>query len=211
LFIFDDGVGIFRKVKSRLNLEDERHAILELSKGKLTTDPARHSGEGIFFTSRMFDRFSLGSGNLEFVHRSTPDQDWLITVDPPSEQATGTKASMEIAVDSSRTSEDVFNRFADPDADDYGFTKTHVALILAQYGQDDLVSRSQARRVLARFDRFRTVVLDFKGVQTIGQAFADEIFRVFAQAHPNIHLLPVNASEQATRMIRRAQAESQGG
>ena len=42
-----------------MHLLDERHAILELSKDQLTTDPARHTGDGIFFTSRMFDSFDL--------------------------------------------------------------------------------------------------------------------------------------------------------
>ena len=49
VYIFDDGFGIFKKIKNDLGLEDERHAILELNKGKLTTDSDRHSGEGIFF------------------------------------------------------------------------------------------------------------------------------------------------------------------
>ena len=57
--IQDDGVGIFRKIQAAMNLLDERHAVFELAKGKLTTDPARHTGEGIFFTSRMFDGFDI--------------------------------------------------------------------------------------------------------------------------------------------------------
>src|ERR1017187_4376752 len=55
--IDDFGVGIFRKIQEALSLSDERHAVLELAKGKFTTDPKRHSGEGIFFTSRSFDDF----------------------------------------------------------------------------------------------------------------------------------------------------------
>jgi biotin operon repressor len=43
MMVTDDGVGIFRKIQAALGLLDERHAILELSKGKLTTDPKRHS------------------------------------------------------------------------------------------------------------------------------------------------------------------------
>ncbi len=35
-----------------------------------------------------------------------------------------------------------------------------------------------------RFERFQTVVLDFTGVEEIGQDFADEVFRVFQRAHP---------------------------
>ncbi len=52
--------------------------------------------------------------------------------------------NMTIAVDSPRTLKSVFDLYANPETDDYGFSKTHVPLRLAQYGQDDLVSRSQA-------------------------------------------------------------------
>src|SRR5882762_5697831 len=57
-------VAIFRKIATALGLANEAHAILELTKGKLTTDRQRHSGEGIFFTSRMFDWFGILSHNL---------------------------------------------------------------------------------------------------------------------------------------------------
>ena len=57
IFVIDDGEGIFRKIKRICGLTDERQALFELSKGKLTTDPDNHTGEGIFFTSRAFDEF----------------------------------------------------------------------------------------------------------------------------------------------------------
>ena len=65
--IKDDGIGIFTKIQQDFNLSDKRHSILELAKGKLTSDPLRHSGEGIFFTSRMFDRFVILSEDLTFL------------------------------------------------------------------------------------------------------------------------------------------------
>jgi len=58
-------------------------------------------------------------------------------------------------------------------------TRQSVPVKLAQYGNDKLVSRSQAKRLLARVELFKVVMLDFTNVPTIGQAFADEIFRVF--------------------------------
>jgi len=74
-------------------------------------------------------------------------------------------------------------------------------------GPDDgFVSRSQARTVMRDARVAGPVVLDFEGVETIGQAFADEIFRVFANAHPRAELDAVNASEEVQRTIRRARA-----
>ena len=68
------------------------------------------------------------------------------------------------------------------------------------------MSRSQAKRVLNRIEKFKTVVFDFARVETIGQAFADEIFRVFANSHPEIELLPINANPDVQAMISRALA-----
>jgi anti-sigma regulatory factor (Ser/Thr protein kinase) len=216
LLVADNGVGIFEKIKSNFHLEDHRHAILELVKGKLTTDESRHTGEGIFFTSRMFDHFSIASANLIFVHDTEFGDDWLIEDDEQGIASTvgkeimSTVIKMTISTDSKRKAQDVFDRYADPEVDDYAFSKTRVPLKLAQYGQDLLLSRSQARRVLARFERFREVFLDFSAVESIGQAFADEIFRVYATAHPDLKLTAINAKKPVTQMIRRATAAARG-
>jgi hypothetical protein len=75
---------------------------------------------------------------------------------------------------------------------------------LAQYEGEKLVSRSQAKRVANRFERFKRVELDFTGIEEIGQAFADEMFRVFATAHPEIRITPLNTGPAVAQMIRRA-------
>jgi hypothetical protein len=205
--VCDDGVGIFRKIKNELNLEDERHAILELSKGKLTTDPKKHTGEGIFFTSRMFDMFTISSGRLLFSH-SEAGGDWLIeTTDTTTE---GTDVTMTVSRYSTRTTKNVFDKYSSGEGD-YGFTKTHVPIALALYGDENLVSRSQAKRVLSRFDRFKEVILDFKGVKDIGQAFADEIFRVYKHEHPEVELLWINANKEVRKMILRAWTATREG
>lgn len=73
---------------------------------------------------------------------------------------------------------------------------------------ENLVSRSQAKRLLTRFDRFKEIVLDFSGVEIIGQAFADELFRAFQADHPSTHLTYLNANEQVEKMILRASGPS---
>jgi hypothetical protein len=73
-------------------------------------------------------------------------------------------------------------------------------------GAEQLISRSQAKRLLARLDRFAIVVFDFKGVEAIGPAFADEIFRVFERGHPNIRLVPTNAAPVVEQMVKRARS-----
>jgi anti-sigma regulatory factor (Ser/Thr protein kinase) len=193
--IRDDGVGIFRKIEAALGLLDERHAVLELAKGKFTTDPQRHSGEGIFFSSRMFDQFSITSGSVTFSHQAKAPEDWILE----AEESGGTTVRMELGNHTARSINKVFKQFTS--GDDFGFTKTVVPVRLAQYGDDNLVSRSQAKRLIVRFEKFRTVVLDFKGVLLIGQAFADEVFRVFALDHPEVELIPMNANKDVRQMI----------
>jgi STAS-like domain of unknown function (DUF4325)/Histidine kinase-like ATPase domain len=199
LLLSDDGVGIFIKIQKELGLLDERHAILELAKGKLTTDPENHTGEGIFFTSRMFDDFIILSGGTYFSHKFGDQEDWILE---RAKFEPGTTVWMKLDNHTSRTTRKVFDRYTS--ADDYGFTKTVVPVRLAQYGDDKLVSRSQAKRLLARVDRFKTVIFDFQGVDSIGQAFADEVFRVFQNKHPDIEFIPFKANSAVRRMIKRA-------
>lgn len=201
MILMDDGVGIFRKIQSELALLDERHAILELAKGKLTTDPERHTGEGIFFTSRMFDSFDILSGGVYFSHKFGDAEDWILE---RHGSRPGTAVWMKIDNHTSRTTKKVFDKFSS--GDDYGFNKTVVPVKLAQYGNDKLISRSQAKRLLARVELFKIVIFDFTDVETIGQAFADEIFRVFANQHPQMELVPVRANSNVKRMIERAKS-----
>jgi anti-sigma regulatory factor (Ser/Thr protein kinase) len=200
--IADDGIGIFRKIQDELGLQDPRQAVLELSKGKMTTDPTRHSGEGIFFTTRMFERFSIHSGGVRFEHRIDPGHDYTLETGQPD--AKGTTVSMTLDNHTSRTTKDVFDRFTD--TEEYTFSKTVVPVELAVYGDENLISRSQAKRLLARVENFRTVTFDFHDVPSIGQAFADEIFRVFQSQHPDIRLVPINYSEEIGKMIGRARS-----
>ena len=202
IHIADDGEGIFRKIQKALNLYDERHAVLELSKGKLTTDPSRHSGQGIFFTSRMFDEFSIVSGQVYFSHGFAQPEDWILE----GGDRGGTFVTMALQNNTARTVRQIFDQFSS--GEDYAFTKTVVPVRLAQYGDEKLVSRSQAKRLLARVDKFKVVVFDFAGIEEIGQAFADEVFRVFQRQHPEIELIPLNANSDVDRMIRRAKSES---
>ncbi len=195
----DNGVGIFNKITKALNLVDPRQSLLELSKGKFTTDPARHSGEGIFFTSRMFDAFTILSDNYALIHDGL--HDWFFEL--KEKKLLGTKVVMNLLLPSKRTTKEIFDQYSSG-PDDYSFARTHVPLNLARYGQDELVSRSQAKRVLARVERFEEVSLDFTGVAYVGQAFADEIFRVFKTQNPSIKLIYVGATDDVKKMIHRA-------
>jgi anti-sigma regulatory factor (Ser/Thr protein kinase) len=200
--ILDDGIGIFKKIKDECGLEDERHAVLELAKGKLTTDPEKHTGEGIFFTSRMFDDFVILSGDVYFSHLYGKEEDWIMEQDRPSK---GTGVFMGIENEAKRKTQDIFEQFTSEE-DDYGFTKTVVPVRMARQGTEKLISRSQAKRLLARMEKFNTVIFDFQDVEYAGRAFIDEIFRVFDRSHPNIIVHAINTSDELEKMIAVAQS-----
>jgi anti-sigma regulatory factor (Ser/Thr protein kinase) len=199
--VVDRGIGIFQKLQNRFHLYDARQALLELSKGRLTSDPKHHTGHGIFFTSRMFDEFAIYSGSLYYNRVRQDDDDWCVEARDLTELVIGTWVEMTIATNASWTTRDIFDRYQD---DPVGFRRTHVPIALGKYPGEQLVSRSQAKRVLARVDRFSEVLLDFQGVQDIGPAFADEIFRVFRNAHPDINIIAARANERVNRMIKAA-------
>lgn len=203
IIISDDGVGIFAKITTALGLPDMRQALFELAKGKLTTDPSKHTGEGVFFTSRMFDSFVIAANGLQFNHDASLPHDWLHEASGVFQD--GTTVYMRIPLNSTRTAAEVYSQFTDA-PEDYDFSRTVVPMKLARFGDEQLVSRSQAKRLIARFDRFKTVILDFSDVQEIGQAFADELFRVYGGSHREVELIPRNMTEQVERMWLRAVA-----
>ncbi len=198
IVIQDDGVGIFKKIANALELKDPREAILHLSKGKFTTDSLNHTGQGIFFTSRMFDSFSILSDQLSYI-RTRAENDWLIETRKDA-HASGTTIQMTLDKHTKLKTIDVFRQYED---DDHGFEKTDVFVKLAKLEEETYISRSQARRLLLGLDKFKSVILDFSQVRSVGQGFVDEVFRVYKNTHPEVKIAYTNANEDVEFMIRR--------
>lgn len=197
-YVNDIGIGVFRNIKRQRRLASELDAVQDLLKGKTTTAPRAHSGEGIFFTSKVADIFSLES----FGYKLTIDHlvnDIFFEAAHPSKR--GTKVLFQIACDSGKVLTDIFREYQ-TDPEEYAFDKTAIQVRLYTLGTEH-VSRSQARRIVAGLEKFRSIVLDFDKVPNIGQAFADEIFRVFRNAHPAIHITPIHMNEAVRFMVER--------
>ncbi len=194
----DFGIGVFKNVMQKRHLASELEAIQDLLKGKTTTQPQSHSGEGIFFTSKVGDIFILESFNFRLrIDNILPDI-FIEEIKPIK----GTKVIFQLALNSKRHLNDAFKKYTNPAS--YAFDKTEILIKLYTMGTI-YVSRSQARRVLTNLDKFKSIVLDFDQVPTIGQAFADEIFRVFAIKHPDIQITSTNMNEAVDFMIRRVE------
>lgn len=197
--ILDDGIGIFKKIKNAFNLSDERESILQLSKGKLTTAREHHSGEGIFFTSRAFDSFSILANGL-FYLRDNSNEDWLLE-ERKNASDNSTLVTLEIDLNSDRILKNVFDKYQNSET--MAFDRTHILVNLSLSNEDFFVSRSQAKRILVGLEKFSHVTLDFKGIKSVGQAFVDEVFRVFKNRFPNIEIDTVNTNPDIDFMITR--------
>ena len=202
MFICDNGIGIFKSISDYFQYAHTEDAVLSLFKGKLTTDPENHSGEGIFFTSQLMDIFAAVSSGQIFTRNNLSLVTELVN-SPVSETVSrvlsqpGTTVLMQLSNSSPRKASDIFDSYAD---DDFGFTKTVLPMkSIAAYGFP--ASRSHARRICAGIDRFKAVTLDFDGISAMGQGFAHEIFVVFQKKHPDIKIDYINACEDVEKMI----------
>ena len=204
--ITDDGIGIFENIRAYLEKEcgysaDIQDAILELYKGKLTTQSEAHPGEGIFFVSKVLREFAIWSGQSVFTAGRYTEEKLIqshLILYYTSLKSIGTMVVMKLENDTTHTLKEVFDMFAPIEE---GFVKTVIPLKkVCPYGEP--IARSQARRVVYRLEQFKQVEFDCSGIDFMGQGFADEIFRVFQNAHPDIVLRPINANEAVLGMIQ---------
>lgn len=197
--IADDGIGLFQKIKEHFHLASLDEAVAALFPGKLTTDAQNHSGEGIFFTSRLMDQFAAVSNGKVFTHNNFEEavqnlDDNIEFISWRSWQ--GTIIEMSLSNTTRKNASDIFNEYADVDG---GFTRT--TLPLRHIFPRNPVSRSQAKRLSQRFTDFEEVTLDFQDIEWIGQGFAHELYVVWQKKHPEIQLKTVNANEAVTKMV----------
>lgn len=191
----DYGVGVYPKLRAGLHLASEFEAVQELSKGKRTTDRQRHTGEGIFFTSKAVDIFRLTSGGVRWTVDNLR-HDTALGVVPISN---GTSVVCQIDPQTDRSLADLFREFSR----DHAFVRTRPVVKLFEIGTT-FVSRSEARRLLDGLDAdFDTVEVDFAGVTDVGQGFVDELLRVWPAAHPDKTIIPTNMNPAVQFMIER--------
>lgn len=196
LTVRDGGFGIFRHIRKGLGLGSELEGLQELSKGKTTTMPSRHTGDGLFSCSKAAQRLEIESGSLRWlVDNRTED----LAVGAIAPAVFGTAVKAEIDVESPCDLTRIFAEYPS----NLEFSRTRTVVRLFAIGSD-FVSRSVARRLVLGLERFRKVVLDFEGVDVVGQGFADEVLRVWAREHPGVDLIPVGMSEPVAFVVERA-------
>ena len=197
LLVSDDGHGLFDRIAQTFQIDDPAAAMLELSKGKLTSMPEHHTGRGLFFTARIAAVLDLHANATAFQHRAWQPHQWKRG---KAAARHGTSVFVAIALDTPLTLDAVLRQHS-VDGQGYRFERTVVPLQLLTAPGTVLDSRAQARRAALRLQQFRHATLDFGGIEEIGHGFADEMFRVFAASEPAVRLEPVNLSPQVRALI----------
>jgi anti-sigma regulatory factor (Ser/Thr protein kinase) len=197
LLVSDDGCGLFERMARSFDIQDPRLAMLELSKGKLTSAPDRHCGHGLFFTSRLADIFDLDANAAAFQCCAWGQRGWKSR---PAGPRQGTSIYLAITLDTPRTLDGVLREHSNSG---YGLERTSVPLLLLTGKAPGamLASRADAKRAVHRLQAFRHAQLDFTGIAHVGHGFADEMFRVFALQQPGLELQPVGMAAQVAAMV----------
>lgn len=204
--IMDDGIGIFKNLQQYIKdtlKEDVSYSgvLAELYKGKFTSKPENHSGEGIFFTSKVLNAFTIWSEDVVYFQGCIEKEKWItshLLAYASKIQNIGTMVIMKLENQTTRSIKEVFDLYAPIDE---GLIRTRIPIAqVCSYGEP--IARSQARRILYRLETFKQIEFDFTDVEFMGQGFADEIFRVFQNQYPDIELIPIHANETVLGMIK---------
>ncbi len=211
LIVIDDGVGIFEKIRSVQSVADLRECVLLLAHGALSTDPEKQRGEGLLVTSRAFDMFGILANGL-FYFKDNRNDDWFLETKKKA-KTKGTRVSMALYFDSVRSLDALLPYAAGAPSGLQDREAAEVRIALGRFEEEPYVSRVQAQRLLKGLERFRRVTLDFSGIATVGQAFVDEVFRVYAAENPDMQLDVIHANDDVRFMIQHGapQAEEAGG
>jgi len=206
ILVSDDGRGVFQKILEAFDIADPAVAMLELSKGKLTSQPRRHTGRGLFFASKLADVFDLHANDTAYQQRQW-DSAGSLRGRPACKQ--GTSVFVSISLDTTRTLDEVLRAYS-LDGAGYGFERTVLPLRLLTTPVTWLESRAQARRAAARLQQFKRAEVDFGGIEDIGHAFADELFRVFKGEHPEVDLVPLNMGPRVAAVVESIRSATTG-
>ncbi len=208
LLISDDGCGLFERIAQAFAIDEPQVAMLELSKGKLTSAPERHAGHGLFFSAALADVIDIQANGVSYQRRAWQPGQWHAgSRGPAARQRLGTSVYVATQLATDRTLEGILRAHSESGSS-LDFSQTRVSLrllVMSPTGGDpdggSLLSRSEARRAVARLAQFRRAEIDFSGVGHVGHGFADELFRVARREHPHLEIVPVGAAPRVAAML----------
>ena len=196
IIISDNGTGLFRNIKSKLNLDSIQLALMEVAKGQVTTDPDHHSGDELNTVVNLFDSVKIDSSGFGLVY-SSKDKAWQAV---RSKQQQGTRVHLQIDPKAKRSCEETFK---------YLFKNQKECLcipinLLKEPGKKTLNSRVIVKSIFWNITSAKNIQFDFGNVDLIGPAVADELVRQARSINREVVIKWMNCNETIDLLMRRA-------
>jgi len=195
IIIRDNGNGLFEKIKSKLNLRNIQSAVLEIGKGKVTTDPESHSGYELYTVIHLFDKVKIDANGISLTYEKENNL-WGIEI---SEQKKGTRIHLQINPESKRTCEQTFLRIFNNN------NRVSIPInLLKRPGNNSVNSRLQANCIFNNIDNINEIEFDFNNINLIGPAFADELVRKTKLKNKTASIKWINCNETIDLLMKHA-------
>ena len=196
IVVSDNGEGLFKYIQTKLKLKNPQMAALEIAKGGLTTDPKNHSGEELYTLINLFDQVAIDSTgiSLKFDNKT---HSWMID---RSIHKNGTRIQLKIKPSSRRTCKEVFHRLFKSERKSVSIPVSLLKIHNAQI----VNSRQQAQNMLRNISDLKTIEFDFKNIDLIGPAFADELVRKTKVENSSANIKWINSNETVDVLMKRA-------
>lgn len=191
----DNGIGIFEKLNTSLSLTDIQVAVLEIAKGHITTDPDNHSGEELMTVIHLFDKVTIDSSGVCLTYHNQ-NNEWIVS---GSAQQKGTRIHLEIKSNSRRTCQDVFRQIFDQES-----KMVRIPVNLIRGEGEQVNSRTQAQNLLYNIKDLNEIEFDFKNIDLIGPAFADELVRKTKEKNQIADIKWINSTKIVDVLMSRA-------
>ena len=191
----DNGIGIFENLNNSLILEDIQVAAIEISKGRITTDPQNHGGDELMTVIHLFDKVTIDSSGICLTYYNKKNE-WTVT---RSSQQKGTRIHLEIKSNSRRTCQEIFRQIFDREN-----KLVRIPVNLVRSDGEQVNSRIQAQSLLHNIKDLTEIEFDFKNIELIGPAFADELVRKTKEKNQIADIKWTNSTKMVDLLMSRA-------
>ena len=191
----DNGIGIFEKLNQSLHLKDAQVAAVEIAKGHITTDPENHSGDELMTVIHLFDKVTIDASGICLTYLNKQNE-WKVS---PSSQQKGTRIHLEIKSNSHRTCQEVFSQLFDQEKN-----MVRIPVNLIRGDGEQVNSRTQAQNLLHNIRDLTKIEFDFKNIDLIGPAFADELVRKTKEKNQIADIIWTNTTKIVDVLMSRA-------
>ena len=191
----DNGIGIFENLNNSLILEDIQVAAIEIAKGRITTDPQNHGGDELMTVIHLFDKVTIDSSGICLTYYNKKNE-WTVT---RSSQQKGTRIHLEIKSKSRRTCQEIFRQIFDREN-----KLVRIPVNLVRSDGEQVNSRIQAQSLLHNIKDLTEIEFDFKNIELIGPAFADELVRKTKEKNQIANIKWTNSTKMVDLLMSRA-------